>query len=144
MKINLVMIVKNEERSLRKCLQAAKPLVDQIIIVDTGSSDKTVDIAEDMGAVIRKFPWGNDFAAARNFALSQSDADWNLVLDADEYIRPGSSRGRLEQVLSSRKGKWLGGITLYDSYPDEGGISVSTSVLPRLLPKGVCYEGRIH
>ncbi|MCI8950170.1 MAG: glycosyltransferase family 2 protein [Lachnospiraceae bacterium] len=144
MKINLVMIVKNEERSLRKCLKAAKPLVDQILIVDTGSSDKTIEIAKEMGAEVQEFSWVNDFSAARNFALLQSDADWNLVLDADEYIRPGSSRGRLEKILGSRKGIWLGGITLYDSYPDEGTISISTSVLPRLLPKGVRYEGRIH
>ncbi len=136
MKINLVMIVKNEERSLRKCLKAAKPLVDEIILADTGSSDKTLEIAREFGAVIREFPWINDFSAARNFALDQSDGDWNLVLDGDEYVRPGCSRRRLEKQLSGRAGRWLGGITLYDSYPDEGGVSVSTSLLPRLLPKG--------
>ena len=57
MKINLVMIVKNEERSLRKCLQAAAGLVDQMIVVDTGSSDRTKSIAEDMGARIFDFDW---------------------------------------------------------------------------------------
>ena len=144
MKINLVMIVKNEERSLRKCLKAAKPLVDEIILADTGSSDKTLEIAREFGAVIREFPWINDFSAARNFALDQSDGDWNLVLDGDEYVRPGCSRRRLEKQLSGRAGRWLGGITLYDSYPDEGGVSVSTSLLPRLLPKGVRYTGSIH
>ena len=61
MKINLVIIVKNEERSLRKCLKAAKPLVDEIILADTGSSDKTLEIAREFGAVIREFPWINDF-----------------------------------------------------------------------------------
>ena len=55
MKINLVMIVKNEERSLRRCLEAAKPLVDQMIVVDTGSEDETVKIAEEMGAAVLKF-----------------------------------------------------------------------------------------
>lgn len=143
MKINLVMIVKNEERSLKKCLEAAKPLVDQMIVVDTGSEDRTREIAEEMGALVREFSWINDFSAARNFALDQSDGDWNLVLDGDEYVRDGDRR-MLEQALSSRKGMWIGGITRYDPYHDGEGVSVSTSVLPRILPKGVRYCGVIH
>lgn len=143
MKINLVMIVKNEERCLRKCLKAAKPLVDEIIIADTGSSDKTAQIARSMGAKVVDFQWVNDFSAARNFALEHSDADWNLVLDADEYLRPCDRKG-LEKLLAHRAGVWLGGITRYDSYRDGEGVSQSTSVLPRLLPKGVGYTGLIH
>lgn len=143
MKINLVMIVKNEEHSLERCLNAARPLVDEMILTDTGSTDGTVEIAKRMGARVKEFAWVNDFSAARNFALEQSDADWNLVLDADEYIKKGD-RIQLEQVLCSRKGMWLGTITRYDSYPDEGGVSVAYSVLPRLLPKGVRYYGTIH
>ncbi len=78
MKINLVMIVKNEERCLRRCLAAAKPLVDEIIVADTGSSDNTAGIAREMGAKVFSFSWINDFSAARNFALKQSDADWSM------------------------------------------------------------------
>lgn len=143
MKINLVMIVKNEERSLRRCLRAAKPLVDEIIIADTGSSDRTKAIAKEMGATVVDFQWVGDFSAARNFALDHSDGDWNLVLDADEYLRP-CSRVKLEALLKGRKGMWIGGITLYDSYRDSEGVSQSTSVLPRLLPRGVRYTGLIH
>ena len=80
MKINLVMIVKNEERSLKRCLEAVKPLVDRMIVVDTGSYDRTREIAEKMGAELYSFTWINDFSAAKNFALDQSDGDWNLVL----------------------------------------------------------------
>lgn len=143
MKINLVMIVKNEERSLRRCLKAVRPLVDEMIIADTGSTDKTIEIARKMGAVVMEFTWVGDFSAARNFALDQSDADWNLVLDADEYLRP-CSRKNLEKSLKSRSGTWFGGLTRYDSYRDSEGISQSTSVLPRVLPRGVRYEGIIH
>lgn len=143
MKINLVMIVKNEERCLRRCLKAAKSLVDEIIIADTGSTDRTVEIAKSMGAKVVGFTWVNDFSAARNFALEHSDGDWNLILDADEYLRPCSRKG-LEKVLAGREGTWLGGITRYDSYRDGDGISQSTSVLPRLLPRGVRYTGLIH
>ncbi len=143
MKINLVMIVKNEERCLRRCLAAAKPLVDEIIVADTGSSDNTAGIAREMGAKVFSFSWINDFSAARNFALKQSDADWNLVLDADEYVRD-YSRKKLEKELGSRSGIWLGGIIRYDDYPDGEGVSTGTSVLPRILPRGVVYEGVIH
>lgn len=137
------MIVKNEERSLKRCLTAAKGLVDEMIVVDTGSSDKTIDIAKEMGAAVFEFPWVGDFSAARNFALSHSEADWNLILDGDEYLRD-CSRPALEKALNSRKGKWLGGITRYDSYEDMDGTNQSTSVLPRVLPKGVGYVGLIH
>lgn len=143
MKINLVMIVRNEERSLRKCLQAAAPLVDGIFITDTGSTDRTAEIAREMGAAVSTFTWVNDFSAARNFALEQSDGDWNLVLDADEYVR-SADRRELERVLASRPGLWFGGIIRYDSYPEEGKVSISTSILPRLLPGSVRYAGRIH
>lgn len=143
MKINLVMIVRNEERFLRKCLQAAAPLVDGIFITDTGSTDRTAEIAREMGAAVSTFTWVNDFSAARNFALEQSDGDWNLVLDADEYVR-SADRRELERVLASRPGLWFGGIIRYDSYPEEGKVSISTSILPRLLPGSVRYAGRIH
>lgn len=143
MKINLVMIVKNEERSLKRCLEAVKPLVDRMIVVDTGSEDRTRTIAGETGAEVYDFVWNNDFSAARNFALEQSDGDWNLVLDADEYVHP-CHRRELEKTLTGRKGLWLGGILRYDSYLEEEGVSVSTSVLPRLLPGGVRYSGRIH
>ena len=69
MKINLVMIVKNEERSLERCLRTVDNLVDEVIVVDTGSTDKTVEIAEEMGAKVFSFTWVNDFSAARNYAL---------------------------------------------------------------------------
>ncbi|MCI9536086.1 MAG: glycosyltransferase family 2 protein [Lachnospiraceae bacterium] len=143
MKINLVMIVKNEERSLKKCLETAADLVDKMIVIDTGSSDRTKSIAENMGAKVFDFVWTDDFSAARNFALDQSDGDWNLVLDGDEYLRSADRKG-LEQMLLARQGMWLGCITRYDAFRDEEGVSVSTAVLPRLLPKGVRYEGRIH
>lgn len=143
MKINLVMIVKDEERSLEKSLKAAKPIADEIIIADTGSRDRTREIAALMGAKVFDFSWNNNFSAARNFALSHSDADWNLILDADEYLRDCSRRD-LEKALEKREGIWLGGITRYDSYEDENGVSQSTSILPRLLPRGIRYTGLIH
>lgn len=84
--VSLCMIVKNEEKNLARCLSAAKPLVDEMIIVDTGSSDSTRKIAEVFGAVVSDFPWNGDYSTARNTSLGQARGNWILVLDADEVI----------------------------------------------------------
>ncbi len=86
--ISLCMIVRNESRLLGPCLNGIKPLVDEIIIVDTGSSDRTSDIGLLFGARVYDFQWCNDFAAARNFCLSKASGQWVLILDADEAIAP--------------------------------------------------------
>jgi len=86
--LSLCMIVKNEEKYLPRCLESLKPLVDEMIIVDTGSSDATRDIAEVFGAKVFDFEWNDDFAAARNHSLEQATGDWILVMDADEIIAP--------------------------------------------------------
>ena len=83
-RIALVMIARNEARSIALCLQSVRPWVDEMIVLDTGSDDDTVSIAESLGAKVHSFIWCHDFAAARNAALELSTADWNLVLDADE------------------------------------------------------------
>lgn len=87
--ISLCMIVKNEEHNLARCLNSAKDCVDEIIIVDTGSEDRTVAIAQDFGAKIFHYQWNEDFAAARNFSLDQATGDWLLYLDADEELESG-------------------------------------------------------
>ncbi|MEI6154990.1 MAG: glycosyltransferase, partial [Deltaproteobacteria bacterium] len=85
-KISLSMIVKNESECLERCLESVLPLVDEMVIVDTGSTDGTPDIARQCGAHVYSFPWNDDFSAARNFALSKVKGEWTLVMDADEVI----------------------------------------------------------
>lgn len=80
------MIVKNEEQFLERCLNSAQALVDEIIIVDTGSTDRTKEIAKKFTDKIFDFPWNDDFSAARNESLKHVTKDWVLVLDADEVI----------------------------------------------------------
>jgi len=80
------MIVKNEEESLPDCLASAAPYVDEIVVVDTGSRDRTVEIAESFGAQVRHFEWVDDFAAARNESLRHATGEWVLQLDADERL----------------------------------------------------------
>lgn len=86
--LSLCMIARNEARMLGPCLGGIKPLVDEIILVDTGSDDRTGDIGRLFGAQVHSFAWCDDFAAARNFALLKASGDWILVLDADEAIAP--------------------------------------------------------
>jgi glycosyltransferase involved in cell wall biosynthesis len=85
-KLSLCTIVKNEEKSLPSCLASVKDVVDEIIVLDTGSTDKTVEIAQQARAKVYHFPWGDDFAAARNEALKYVQGEWVLVLDADEVL----------------------------------------------------------
>jgi glycosyltransferase involved in cell wall biosynthesis/Tfp pilus assembly protein PilF len=84
--ISLCMIVRNEEQLLPRCLASLKPIVDEMVVVDTGSTDSTKVLAGIFGAKIFDFSWHDDFSAARNYALSQANGSWILVLDADEVI----------------------------------------------------------
>src|SRR5690606_22915077 len=84
--ISLCMIVRNEERVLDRCLSSVNNLVDEIILVDTGSTDNTQEIAKKYTKNIYHFEWINDFSAARNFAADKATGEWILVLDADEYV----------------------------------------------------------
>lgn len=142
----IVMIIKNEEKSLERCLKQAAGLADKIYITDTGSTDRTREIAAAYGAVVTEYVWNQDFAAARNFSLEQSDCDWNLVLDADEYLVKGS-RKDLEEFLKTPDR--IGAIDLKSYYLEElpGGrqeMAYAHSYISRLLPRGVGYKGRIH
>lgn len=140
--IGLVMIVKNEGRNLGKCLSLAGKLADGIYITDTGSEDDTIEIARKFGAHISHFAWRDDFAAAKNYALEQSPCDWNLILDADEYLISG---GRKDLQAFVEKGGRLGAVERHDSYrEDNGEISQSRTYTTRLIPRGTFMEGRVH
>lgn len=88
MELSLCMIVKNEELALPSCLNSVKGVVDEIVVLDTGSSDRTPDIAKEFGANVYSFEWCNDFSKARNQALNYVQGKWVLVLDADEMLVP--------------------------------------------------------
>ncbi len=100
--ITLSMIVKNEERYLRDCLESVKDIVSEIVIVDTGSTDSTIKIAKNYGAKIFSFGWIKDFSAARNYALSKSTGDWILYLDADERLNENSKNELLRLTQNNK------------------------------------------
>lgn len=105
--ISLCMIVKNEEGWLGKCLASARNLVDEMIVVDTGSTDRTKDVASRFGAKVFDFEWNNNFSDARNFSLSKAGRKWILVLDADDVI----SERDIESIRSLAKNKHYDGFS---------------------------------
>ncbi|WP_052487339.1 glycosyltransferase family 2 protein [Gordoniibacillus kamchatkensis] len=87
--LSLCMIVKNEENTLAHCLDSVQGIADEIVIVDTGSTDRTKEIAYRYTNHVYDFVWNNNFSAARNEAIGRATAQWILVMDADEYLQPG-------------------------------------------------------
>ena len=102
MKISACMIAKNEENNIAKCIESYKNIVDEVIVIDTGSTDKTVDIAKELGARVYYFKWIDDFAKAKNYALSKASGDWIIFLDADEYFDKESAK-KIPRIIRELK-----------------------------------------
>jgi glycosyltransferase involved in cell wall biosynthesis len=140
-KLSLVMIVKNEEKYVRRCLDSVKDIVNEMVVVDTGSSDKTKEIAMSLGAYVYDFKWIDDFSAARNFALEKSTGEWNLVLDADEYV---TANGKNDILNFIKNNMAIGRIKILSKFTQNSQIRHSQAFVSRLLPKGLYFEGRVH
>ena len=97
--LSVCMIVKNEEENLEKCLMLARPHVDEIVIVDTGSTDRTLEIARKYADVLDEIEWPGSFAEARNHSLELATSDYILVLDGDEYIEDQEAWQRIRNSL---------------------------------------------
>jgi glycosyltransferase involved in cell wall biosynthesis len=98
-RLALVMIARDEASDIARALESARPHVERMIVLDTGSVDATPEIAARLGAEVERFSWCDDFAAARNASLALSDAAWNLVLDADEWIEAGAEAALSPEAL---------------------------------------------
>ncbi len=139
--ISLAMIVKNEEPYIERCLKSASPMVDEIIVVDTGSSDRTKEIALENGAQVFEFEWCDDFAAARNYAIERTKGDWVLVLDADEYFSDDYS----DQLRAFTAGRHrIGRLEIVSRFMKDGQTHQATDDIPRLFPRHIRFVGRIH
>jgi len=104
MKISAIWIAKNEEKNISNSIHSVKNAVDEIIVVDTGSTDHTVDVAQKAGAQMAHYVWNDDFSAARNYALSLASGDIVIFLDADEWFSPGltpKDRDAIEQMFET-------------------------------------------
>jgi Glycosyl transferase family 2 len=138
-RIALVMIARDEARAIERCLNSVRPWVDDMIVLDTGSRDATAQIAQRCGARVFHFDWVDDFSAARNAALAHAQAEWRLVLDADEWLIDGAHH---VAALRAQAPTFVGQISVA-SLLDAAGTE-APSWLPRILPRGALYSGRIH
>jgi glycosyltransferase involved in cell wall biosynthesis len=143
-RLALVMIARDEAGAIERALLSARPHVERMIVLDTGSVDATREIAAGLGAEVSSFDWCDDFAAARNACLALSDAAWNLVLDADEWIESGAEAALSPRALPAQGGDFMGVVRRDSAMDETGEAGLAQCWSPRLLPRGARYAGRIH
>lgn len=144
MKISACYIVKNEAKNLVKSIKSLKNQVNEIVVVDTGSTDNTIIVARKLGAKVYSFLWQDDFSKARNYALSKAQGDWLILLDADEYFT-AKTAGNIRKII--RQAKQIDGllVQLVNFDVDKAEVQNYFNAL-RIVKKqaGLHYEGMIH
>jgi len=143
MKLSVCLIAKNESNLLPGCLESVKSVADEIILVDTGSTDDTPEIARRFGAKVFTFEWCNDFSAARNYSISQAQGDWILWLDSDERLTPESQQV-IKDLLQPHKKAVAYEVLIRNRI--EGGSYYTLSHAHRLFSnhRGIRFTGVIH
>ena len=148
LKITACAIVKNEERNLPRWLECVKSLANEIVVVDTGSTDRTVELAESAGARVYSFAWRQDFSAAKNFALQKAKGDWIVFLDADEYFRDEDIPKVKAHIKAFDKEAHTAGFIcpLVNIDTDRGGAIMFESIIFRVFRRhpDLRYHGAIH
>jgi len=141
--IAAVMIVKNEEKNLPRSLKSIEGVVDEIVIVDTGSTDSTIEIALNHGAKLVQYEWDDDFSKPRNLGIEAATKDWILHLDADEELR--ADRARLTQLASDPR-PLAYNVHVVTADNDEDAKTGASIVSPRLFRRrsDIRYEYPIH
>jgi len=139
MRLALTMIVRNEEAHLGTCLDSVKALVDEIVVVDTGSTDGTVAMARSLGVLVLERPWHDDFAWARNEALQAARSDWVLVMDADERFE-----GRPSEVRKVLRKKGVVALEVPILSHLVGAEHMHSAIRLFRLAPGVHFERRLH
>lgn len=144
LKISACYIVKNEAKNLAKSIKSLKNQVNEIVVVDTGSTDNTTTVARKLGAKVYSFPWQDDFSKARNFALSKAKGDWLILLDADEYFT-AKTVGNIRQVIRQAQQADAILIQMVNYDVDKAEIQDYFYQL-RIVrnQRGLHYEGKIH
>jgi GT2 family glycosyltransferase/lipopolysaccharide biosynthesis regulator YciM len=140
----LCMIVKNESKFLDKCLHSVADIVDEIIIVDTGSTDNTIEIAKKYHAKILTFTWNEDFSAPRNIALENANSEWIMVLDADEELKSDSVNDLLKLISKNEADAYT--INILNLLEADSFSKYEIFPLTRLFrnKRNFKYEGIIH
>jgi glycosyltransferase involved in cell wall biosynthesis/Flp pilus assembly protein TadD len=142
--ISACMIVRNEEKFLAKCLESIRDYVDEIIIVDTGSTDRTVEIAESFGARIYHHPWEDHFSKHRNQSFSYAKNEWILYIDADEEILPGGGEILKKTIIDAEDDVDAIAVTLECIFNQGRSMSYNNAVRLFRNHRGFYYKGRVH
>lgn len=142
--VSLCMIVKNEEDYLKACLSSVKDIVDEMIIVDTGSTDKTVEIAKSFSAKVFHYKWDSNFSKARNFSLSKATCDWILILDADEIFEKTDTDKFIELINTTSADGCHFMVINYSSNQSVANASVHYAFRLLRNTKAYHYVGSIH
>ncbi len=139
-RLTVGVLTKNEERFIAQCLNSVKGIADQIIVLDTGSTDRTIEIAKSLGAEVHSTTWNDDFSAPRNLVLEHATGDWILMLDADEEL-PADQHAALRADLRKPEA-----IAYRVPLVNRGQEAEGQSFIPRLFRNapGAHYYGRIH
>jgi len=142
-RLSACMMVKDEEANLARCLQSIKPLIDELIIVDTGSSDRTVQIAESFGASIYHHAWADDFSLHRNQSIAPATGDWILIIDADEeFVFGQDGVTYVRETLKHAKDKDAFAVVMKNI---QGNFVTSQTIHPRFFRNGkISYTGIVH
>lgn len=144
--LSVCLIVRDEEALLDGCLQSVAPLADEVVVIDTGSTDRTIEIACAHGAHVGHFAWSDDFAAARNASLDAATSDWVLVIDADERLAPGAA-GAIRALIAAEPADAppTAYCPLIESV-DADGRPLGADHMPRLWRHrpAIRFRGRVH
>ena len=140
--ISLCMIVKDEEKFLENCLESVKNCVDEIIVVDTGSTDRTIEIARSFDAHVYQHPWENDFSKHRNQSLSHAHGDWIFWIDADEVLEPGGGEIIREGVRNDGIDSLI--VTMVCYFENRTRESWNNSIKLFKMDTGIHFEGSVH
>ena len=141
MKISACLIVKNEEKYLERCLNSIYKYVDEIIITDTGSTDKTLEIAKKYTDKIYFYQWIDDFASARNFCQSHANGDYILRIDADEYFHEKDISRLLEEVNFSND---IDTFDIIMNYIDQNTKNHKNYPCCVLFKKSLSWKWKVH
>ncbi len=148
MKISACVIVKNEEKNIGQWLSNMRQIADEIIVVDTGSTDNTLPILENAGITPYHFTWCNDFAAAKNYAIQQVTGDWIVFLDADEYFDVSSVQRFRTEMIRYHANKKIGAIMcqLVNIDTDNRNKIIDTMIQVRIFRnnKDIYYKNPVH
>jgi len=143
--LSLCMIVKNEAENLERCLETARPHVEEIVIVDTGSTDGTQAIARRYADVFDEIAWPNSFSKARNHSFDLSSGDYNIWLDGDEHMPDPADWRKVRRAIQSHKVVALN-LLLVDALPDNQIISGATNPMLRVVRNhsSIRFKGKVH